>query len=126
MKLNDQREEIINGERHMVKCAERHSKTTHNCSGCFYNDHMGKCLYGQDCPIADVEHGYIKDLGILNEKGLLPEERTGEYPSITKINRIDGSTAYQVFYSKSFLSLHVSTGFYPTLQEAKDAWNRRY
>jgi hypothetical protein len=79
--LGEQWVEVIDGEEHMVKCVERHSEQTYDCSGCFYNNNTGKCLYGQDCPIADVEHGYIRDLGIL-KNGILPEERTGEYPKL--------------------------------------------
>jgi len=117
-KLNDQWIERKDGQEHMVKVVERHEGGDFNCAGCFFNGHTGKCLYGQECPICDVEHGYIKDLGILKD-GLLPCPFCGEYPDLkhdqngywTECDRSDGHYAVSIIYQ--------------TEQEAKDAWNRR-
>lgn len=108
-------ERLEDGKEHMLKVVERHMKDDFDCSGCFFNDHTGKCLYGTDCPIGEVEHGYIKDLGILRD-GLLPCPFCGEYPIMS--NNSNGCFV-------SCDECYIPQSSEPTEQQAKDAWNRR-
>jgi len=122
-KLGDQWIEVIDGQEHMVKCVERHSKFEFYCGGCFFNGHLGECLYhSQDCPIGEVEHGYIKDLGILNEDGCLTN-CWGEYPRIEEL--VDVHTREHWFRCITRNNVYCATESYKTKQQAIEAWNRR-
>ena len=125
-KLGEQWIEVIDGQEHMVKCVERHSKFEFNCGGCFFNGHSGECLYdSQDCPIGEVEHGYIKDLGILNEDGCLQCQFCGEYPRISTYGYKNEPKEYGIFHICKDHWLKIETQHYATKQQAIDAWNRR-
>jgi len=62
-----------------------------------------------------------KDLGPVNEDGYLAEERTGLFPETKGVFGDDWAN-YTVFVKSGgvYVGCHA-----PTLQEAKDIWNRR-
>lgn len=118
-KLGDQWIEIIDGQGHMVKAVEKFSEKSYDCTGCIFNGHKGTCLYhSQDCPLGEVEHGYIKDLGVLNKDGLLPPPSDKNvYPELYQT-----AHEWEVCASSCGVSM---TAVGSTKQQAKDAWNRR-
>jgi hypothetical protein len=122
-KLGDQWIEIIDGHEHMVKAVEKVSEKSYDCTGCIFNGHNGTCMYhSQDCPLGEVEYGYIKDLGILNEDGCLTN-CWGEYPEIEEL--VDVHTREHWFRCITRNNVYCATESYKTKQQAIDAWNRR-
>jgi len=112
--LDEQWVEVIDGQKHMVK--ETKSENSEIvCPRCLFSDGHGTCNYPEDdCP---VRNGcYIKDLGILNEDGLLPCPFCGEYPE-----KLVGNVTWCWYACNCGCELGVSA----TKQEAIDAWNRR-
>lgn len=77
-KLNEQWVEEIDGKMHMV--VEMKSDKEHGgCQRCVFNGGHGTCVYPEDdCPVQNGHH--IKDLGPVNEDGLLGCPFCGEYP----------------------------------------------
>jgi len=63
-----------------------------------------------------------KDLGPVNGDGCLAEERTGLFPEHVIEKHLNGKYLYK-FYVFAF-GVNVTT-YGETMQEAKDAWNRR-
>ena len=127
-KLGEQWIEVIDGQEHMVKCVERHSKFEFYCGGCFFNGHLGECLYhSQDCPIGEVEHGYIKDLGILNDYGMLPCPFCGDYPEFHEVGE-SGTTCIAHLCKNPFdddLMMKIESRFFSSLNKAIEYWNYR-
>jgi hypothetical protein len=108
----------------MVKCVERHSKFEFNCGGCFFNGHSGECLYdSQDCPIGEVEHGYIKDLGILRN-GKLPSS-FGVYPTTSAPEDENEPWCLYVWIAENGKIIKEVKAWGETEQQAIDEWNRR-
>ena len=75
--------------------------------------------------------GHWKDLGILNEDGCLPEERTGKYPTIKDRNEYEGWRLLHIWdctvcekmgNDDEAIEIRVSA---LTRQEAIDRWNWR-
>ena len=79
MKLGEQWVEVIDGQEPLVKAV----KPVELCQGCLYNGNGGGCWWsGFDDECEMGSRFIIKDLGILNEDGLIPCQFCGEYPSI--------------------------------------------
>lgn len=117
--LGEQWIEIIDGQEHMVRAVEKISEKSYDCTGCIFNGHNGTCMYhSQDCPLGEVEYGYIKDLGIL-KCGLLPCPFCVEYPE----HQVDEFGGHQYFCDGDSHSCRV--GSFLTIQQSKDEWNRR-
>ena len=111
-KLGEQWVEELDGKKHMLKAAEAINKG-HVCNGCAFNN--GTCDYkGDECPVP--KGCYIKDLGILNEDGLLPCPFCGEYPE-----KLVGNDTWCWYACNCRCELGVSA----TRKEAIDTWNRR-
>ena len=112
MKLGEQ---WIDGQNHMVKTVA----PIELCKGCCFNCNQGGCCWeGFDsCQMGN--YFIIKDLGILNEDGCLPCPLCGKYPDIK-----DGGNVI-LNYVICHNSHIVKTIYYPTIQQAIDAWNRR-
>jgi len=139
--LNEQWVEVIDGKRHMLKAVPPLSiydgksingRTCHGCS--FVDEWDDDCtLKNPPCRISEHKAGpfIIKDLGILNEDGCLPEERTGKYPTIKDRNEYEGWLLLHIWdcivcekigNDDEAIEIRVSA---LTRQEAIDRWNRR-
>ena len=124
--------EVIDGKKHMYKAVENPYET---CQGCTFGcESCGVCHYcladGGKCPVNKMDM-VIKDLGILNEDGCLPEERTGKYPTIKDRNEYEGWRLFHIWdcivcekigNDDEAIEIRVSA---LTRQEAIDRWNRR-
>ena len=66
--------------------------------------------------------GHWKDLGILNEDGLLPCPFCGEYPTIKEELDENDERIYAVEHE---CNMCITTGWNHDKQEVIDAWNRR-
>ena len=93
-KLGEQWIEVIDGNRHMYKAVT---------------------------PIING-HPDIKDLGILNDDGLLPCPFCGEYPTIKEELDEHDERIYSVEHE---CTMCITTGWNHDKQEVIDAWNRR-
>lgn len=75
------------------------------------------------------DNGHWKDLGILNEDGCLPEERTGKYPVVKKVislKLMDWVWWAGIQGESDINGAKLSIGVEAlTEQEAIDAWNWR-
>lgn len=118
---------------HMFKAVEPHNHEDYICSGCdmacssYYDEPMAFCNAGDE--ILDYcqfgSHFRIKDLGIVDEKGCLPEERTGLYPDIIYLGGngfLESSWVAQV--DDEVDDIHV-TVYGDTEEEVKFKWNKR-
>ena len=98
-KLGDQWVELFgDGKWHMLKCARNIPEMlpeiynhidSFSCNGCVYfatDNCDGSADCTQDkCACQDIGC-IVVDLGIIDENGCLPEERTGKYPTISDRN----------------------------------------
>ena len=127
-KLNEQWIEVIDGQEHMMKAVK--SFDGKSCNTCIYFGDM-RCEYKQKHNVSSCPTGgsriepndiIVKDLGILNEEGCLPDERTGLYPRIEEAK--DNVQVFKwsciVSSDNVYIRAHGSTK-----QKAIDAWNRR-
>lgn len=120
--LGDQWIELIDGAEHMLKAVEGGS-----CSGCvfydWYEGHLCKSKPERVCGGFNI----IKDLGIL-KNGVLPSPfPDGGYPTIQRgahWGEEEWVDCYWAVYKAH--KIYICTGQFPTEQEAKNAWNRRY
>ena len=154
-KLGEQWIEVIDGVEHMVKAVNGDENcgsvetVWYNCPF-RERDYDGWCCKktGENCHtkrwvLEDIQIGIehednlvsnitkcpvglgliIKDLGILNADGCLPEAITGFYPILSK-HFIEGKFRWML-YAFTVDGMISTTVWGDTLQEAKDAWNRR-
>lgn len=126
-KLGEQWVEEIDGKKHMLKAV----KQTNKCSGCVFNTGIWCTDHNQSERDFNFSTMIIKDLGILNEDGCLPEERTGKYPTIKDRNEHEGWLLLHIWDcivcekigdDDEAIEIRVSA---LTRQEAIDRWNRR-
>ena len=93
------------------------------CDGCDFN--LG-CMRngGVICRSGHcvTKQGHVKDLGPVNEEGCLAEERTGLFPTITKVN--DGIWKASVYQNEGLIQIEIEV-WATTKQGVIDAWNRR-
>jgi len=126
-KLGEQWVEEFDGKKHMLKAMEN---TTGGCKGCdlqVVENCYGTCGAGDGCNFI------IKDLGILNEDGLLPCPFCGKYPRLIKpeygYQRLERPSRNGYTYECGCGVIcgwdYDYGGTHQTEQEAKDAWNRR-
>jgi hypothetical protein len=132
-KLGEQWVEVIDGKMHMLKAVEGVL-----CNGCMYgsmslfgNDskrdfHL--CSFDGECPVGagnrhnlQIPDTIVKDLGELNEDGLLPCPFCGEYPKI--IYPTENMPVVSIVHLGG--THRVLLEFFRNEQEAIDAWNRR-
>ena len=124
-KLNEQWVEELDGKRHMVKAIE----PTDLCQGCLYNGNGGGCWrsgFDDDCEMGS--RFIIKDLGILNNFGMLPCPFCGEYPLVENAYEgVSGHNTPDGFWRISCFGKNHEMAFFSgkTRQQAIDAWNRR-
>ena len=127
-KLNEQWIEVIDGQEHMMKAVK--SFDGKSCNTCIYFGDM-RCEYKQkhnvsSCPTGgsriELNDIIVKDLGILNKSGCLPEERTGLYPTMEKEEFFNGATFYILYIKKDGIFVQVKG---KTIQKARNKWNRR-
>lgn len=106
--IGDQWIEVIDGKEHMVKAIE----PTDLCQGCLYNGNGGGCWrsgFDDECEMGS--RFIIRDLGILNNYGMLPCPFCGEYPG-KRVGNDNWKCGCKI-------------GAIATWQEAIDTWNRR-
>jgi hypothetical protein len=77
----------------------------------------------QDCPIGEVEHGYIKDLGILRN-GKLPSS-FGVYPTTSAPEDENEPWCLYVWIAENGKIIKEVKAWGETEQQAIDEWNRR-
>ena len=112
----------IEGVRHMVKLCQSNPKEIGTCGGCIYHSWDE----GDWCDVAPlkacVEFGYIvKDLGPVNEDGLLGCPFCGEYPKI--IHPTENMPVVSIVHTG--VGHRILLEFFSSEQQAIDAWNRR-
>ena len=116
--LGEQWIEVIDGKKHIVKAVKG------LCENCGVS-HL--CNLSSDCPMAWGLVG--KDLGILNDNGLLPCPFCGEYPeSFNKGNEYTRKRGSVLKCNKCHYELTVCA-IYQTIEWCKEKvlynWNRR-
>ena len=104
-------EKVSDGKEHMFKAVEG------LCEKC---DISHTCNLSADC---HMERGLIaKDLGILNDDGLLPCPFCGEYPTIKEELDENDERIYAVEHE---CNIYMTTGWNHDRQTVIDACNRR-
>ena len=126
-KIGEQWIEELDGKRHMLKAVQ----SDHLCSGCAFS-----CTTFCRDPLMserDIDCSkmiVIKDLGVFNEDGALPDYHTGKYPTIKDRNEGQGWLGHiwdcivceKIGNDDEAIEIRVSA---LTRQEAIDRWNRR-
>ncbi len=116
--LGEQWIEELDGKMHMVKAV----KPVELCQGCCFNCNQGGCCWKgfDDCQMGSFF--IIKDLGILNEDGLLPCPFCEEYPNVKQSQTtISYVTCITCGCGCEIEHQSQTRG----KQQAIDAWNRR-
>lgn len=136
--LNEQWIEVIDGKMHMLKAVKHHPYSA--CGGCFFHDlnyEKGdydpddiKCLRSEcvsDGKMITGHYVIAKDLGVIDNNGLLPCPFCGEYPVVENAYEGCGHTPpdgyWRVYCSNDNHEISMSSG--KRRQESIDAWNRR-
>lgn len=135
--LGEQWEEIIDGERHMVKavCVVEECSCKGCCFGYCDGEDFGCSVFA--CRVMGSDDLVVKDLGIMNSEGFLPDEVTGKYPEIVEaISTTFKPTAIKAFIYEKFDNgdsyyskcVEVEQNGYPTvymMERLRNIWNRR-
>ena len=116
-KLGEQWIEEIDGQKHMVKAVA----PIELCKGCFFNCNQGGCCWKgfDNCQMGSFF--IIKDLGSVNENGLLPCPFCGEYPTIKELDENDE----RIYAVEHECNIDMTTGWNHDKQTVIDAWNWR-
>ena len=122
-RLGEQWVEDVYGKMHILNAVENPYESCQGCAlGCESYDVFHYCLAdGGKCPVNKMDM-VIKDLGILNEDGLLPCPFCGEYPTIKEELDENDERIYSVEHE---CTMCITTGWNHDKQEVIDAWNRR-
>lgn len=108
--LNEQWIEVIDGKKHMLKAVQ--SVDIGACTACDFEGQESKCAGFPNSVCGSNSNSFIiKDLGVLNEDGLLPCPFCGEYPG-KRVGNDNWKCGCEI-------------GAIVTWQQAIDAWNRR-
>lgn len=114
--LNEQWVLEINGVKHMVKAVEG------ICIDCFL-ENGSRCTRSDECPAGDQGDYIIKDLGILNDDGLLPCPFCSSDVNIGKSATLPGGCIMLNFICTNCDNqVQVSSD---SVQHCVDAFNRR-
>ena len=134
-RLGEQWVEEIDGKKHMLKAVEPtfDRGSSFVCTECIFAmveaDYGVSCFHEYcKCPLDNHENKLtIKDLGPVNEDGLLPCPFCGEFPKGvsegTEYSDNGGET--DIFYIEHSCNVVQTTEFTYSEQQSKDAWNRR-
>ena len=127
-KIGEQWVEEIDGKMHMLKAVQ--SVDIGACTACDFEGQESKCAGFPNSVCGSNSNSFIiKDLGVLNDDGCLPEERTGKYPVVKKVIslKLMGWVWWAGIEGESDINgAKLSIGVEAlTEQEAIDAWNRR-
>ena len=108
--IGEQWIEVIDGKKHMLKAVP--SVDIGACTACDFEGQESKCAgFPNSVCGSNSDSFIIKDLGILNNFGMLPCPFCGEYPG----KRVGNDN----------WKCGCKTGAIATWQEAIDNWNRR-
>ena len=117
-KIGDQWIEELDGKKHMLKAVS--SVDIGACTACDFEGQESKCAGFPNSVCGSNSNSFIiKDLGILNEDGCLPN-CWGEYPVIECHSEV-----VVLWYCRTYGNVRCITAGCSTKQQAIDAWNRR-
>ena len=128
--VGDQYTEVMkDGKLHMLKV----ERSGASCLGCCYmtdcpKDHNGSCCSRENHKPCEEKCSYdpdfiIRDLGILNEDGLLACPFCGEFPTLKDELDENYESIYAIEHECE--AVVITTGWNHDKQQVKDAWNRR-
>ena len=126
-KLTEQWIEVIEGEVHMVKAVP--SVDIGACTACDFEGQESKCAGFPNSVCGRNSNSFIiKNLGVLNDDGLLPCPFCGEYPIIQ--NAYEGVAGADSWHGQWNVHCdadkHMAfSGVFPTKKQVIDDWNRR-
>ena len=130
-KIGEQWIEEIEGVRHLLKViGNEHNATCMGCSFSYWNDpyEAVTCFFEDEvgsCPVCQRGGFAVRDLGPVNEKGVLGCPFSGKYPHIENFLSMEGKEESRVWCVVCAGRVYACTKLYNTEQEAIDAWNRR-
>lgn len=122
--LGDQWIELIDGQEHMVKAVKKNGK----CTGCVHLFQQDRCHVvckhhsawtALECPFKVI------DLGILRDGCLSSPWDKSIYPVISVVSQTKEGDVDFVCLEILLNGQVLVFGMYNTIQDAKDAWNRR-
>ena len=119
-KIGEQWIEVIDGKKHMLKAVP--SVDIGACTACDFEGQESKCAgFPNSVCGSNSDSFIIKDLGVLNDDGLLPCPFCGEYPKI--IHPTENMPVVSIMHTG--VGHRILLEFFSSEQEAIDTWNRR-